>query len=229
VFERLTPGAHRVLQVAQQEARMLGHDHVGTEHLLLGMTHEGQGVAAEALESFGASLGAIRYAIEVAIGAGGSSPTGSLPLTPRAKHVMELALREALRLRVNDIGTEHLLLGLLGEDEGVGAQVLVGLGADLGALRESILQTLDQEADLRADDVDELLSAPGIDGIFEPALGESRRLGDLHIGLEHALLAAFERPESLACRVLASFGLTKPEVEQRLLGMRGEGQQATPE
>jgi len=131
MFERFTDRARRVVVLAQEEARLLNHNYIGTEHILLGLIHEGEGVAAKALESLGISLEAVRNQVEEIIGQGGTSPSGHIPFTPRAKKVLELSLREALQLGHNYIGTEHILLGLIREGEGVAAQVLVKLGADL--------------------------------------------------------------------------------------------------
>ena len=125
MFERFTDRARRVVVLAQEEARLLNHNYIGTEHILLGLIHEGEGVAAKALESLGISLEAVRSQVEEIIGQGGSSPSGHIPFTPRAKKVLELSLREALQLGHNYIGTEHILLGLIREGEGVAAQVLV--------------------------------------------------------------------------------------------------------
>ena len=124
LFERFTDRARRVLVLAQEEARLLNHSFIGTEHILLGLIHEGEGLAAKALESLGISLEAVREKVEETIGPAGSAPTGSPPFTPRAKKVLELSLREALQLGHNYIGTEHMLLGLVREGEGVAAQVL---------------------------------------------------------------------------------------------------------
>jgi len=128
--------------LAQEEARLLNHNYIGTEHILLGLIHEGEGVAAKALESLGISLEAVRKQVEEIIGQGGSSPSGHIPFTPRAKKVLELSLREALQLGHNYIGTEHILLGLIREGEGVAAQVLVKLGADLSRVRQQVIQLL---------------------------------------------------------------------------------------
>jgi len=128
--------------LAQEEARLLNHNYIGTEHILLGLIHEGEGVAAKALESLGISLEAVRHQVEEIIGQGGSSPSGHIPFTPRAKKVLELSLREALQLGHNYIGTEHILLGLIREGEGVAAQVLVKLGADLSRVRQQVIQLL---------------------------------------------------------------------------------------
>ncbi len=142
LFERFTDRARRVVVLAQEEARLLSHSYIGTEHILLGLIHEGEGVAAKALESLGISLEAVRAQVEEIIGQGGSSPSGHIPFTPRAKKVLELSLREALQLGHNYIGTEHILLGLIREGEGVAAQVLVKLGADLGRVRQQVIQLL---------------------------------------------------------------------------------------
>jgi ATP-dependent Clp protease ATP-binding subunit ClpC len=142
LFERFTDRARRVLVLAQEEARLLNHNFIGTEHILLGLIHEGEGVAAKALESLGVTLEAVREKVEETIGPAGSSTTGSPPFTPRAKKVLELSLREALQLGHNYIGTEHMLLGLVREGEGVAAQVLVSLGADLSKVRQQVIQLL---------------------------------------------------------------------------------------
>jgi len=142
LFERFTDRARRVVVLAQEEARLLNHNYIGTEHILLGLIHEGEGVAAKALESLGISLEAVRAQVEEIIGHGGQAPSGHIPFTPRAKKVLELSLREALQLGHNYIGTEHILLGLIREGEGVAAQVLVKLGADLSRVRQQVIQLL---------------------------------------------------------------------------------------
>ncbi|WP_327088822.1 ATP-dependent Clp protease ATP-binding subunit [Nonomuraea sp. NBC_01738] len=142
MFERFTDRARRVVVLAQEEARMLNHNYIGTEHILLGLIHEGEGVAAKALESLGISLEGVRQQVEEIIGQGQSAPSGHIPFTPRAKKVLELSLREALQLGHNYIGTEHILLGLIREGEGVAAQVLVKLGADLNRVRQQVIQLL---------------------------------------------------------------------------------------
>src|SRR3989441_1314567 len=142
MFERFTDRARRVVVLAQEEARMLNHNYIGTEHILLGLIHEGEGVAAKALESLGISLEAVRSQVEEIIGQGQAAPTGHIPFTPRAKKVLELSLREALQLGHNYIGTEHILLGLIREGEGVAAQVLQKLGADLNRVRQQVIQLL---------------------------------------------------------------------------------------
>jgi len=151
MFETFADGARRVVVLAQEEARMLGHDHIGTEHILLGLIREGEGVAAKALESLGIGLEAVRQQVGEIIGQDQQAPPEHLPFTPRAKKVLELSLREALeqlsprevlRLRNSYIGTEHILLGLIREGEGVAARVLVGLGASLNGVRQQVIQLL---------------------------------------------------------------------------------------
>jgi ATP-dependent Clp protease ATP-binding subunit ClpC len=142
VFERFTDRARQIVVLAQAEARMLGHDYIGTEHILLGLIREGEGMGAKALESLSISLGAVRSQVEEIIGRGAGSPPSHIPFTPRAKKVLELSLREALQLGHSYIGTEHILLGLIREGEGVAAQVLEKLGADGERTREAVMGLL---------------------------------------------------------------------------------------
>ncbi len=142
MFERFTDRARRVVVLAQEEAKMLNHNYIGTEHILLGLIHEGEGIAAKALEQLGISLDAVREQVQDIIGTGAQQSSGHIPFTPRAKKVLELSLREALQLGHNYIGTEHVLLGLIREGEGVAAQVLVKLGADLNRVRQTVNQLL---------------------------------------------------------------------------------------
>ena len=142
MLERFTDRARRVVVLAQEEARRLDHDYIGTEHLLLGLIREGEGVGARALESFEISLDAVRQQVEEIIGRGQQEPPGHIPFTPRAKKVLELSLRESKQLGHNYIGTEHILLGLLREGDGVAAQVLVRLGADLNRVRQQVIRLL---------------------------------------------------------------------------------------
>jgi ATP-dependent Clp protease ATP-binding subunit ClpC len=142
VFERFTDRARRVVVLAQEEARLLNHNYIGTEHILLGLIHEGEGVAARALEGMGISLESVRTQVVEIIGQGAQAPSGHIPFTPRAKKVLELSLREALQLGHNYIGTEHILLGLIREGEGVAAQVLQKLGAELHKVRQTVIQLL---------------------------------------------------------------------------------------
>jgi ATP-dependent Clp protease ATP-binding subunit ClpA len=173
MFERFTDRARRVVVLAQEEARMLNHNYIGTEHILLGLIHEGEGVAARALEELGIDLDAVRLQVKEIIGEGQSAPTGHIPFTPRAKKVLELSLREALNLGHNYIGTEHILLGLVREGEGVAAQVLLKLGADLGPLRQEVLSLLSGYTGGEVETLD--LSEEEIDVLEGIAKGTSRK------------------------------------------------------
>jgi ATP-dependent Clp protease ATP-binding subunit ClpC len=187
MFERFTDRARRVVVLAQEEARLLNHNYIGTEHLLLGLVHEGEGVAARALESLGISLEAVRAEVEEIIGQGKHAPAGHLPFSPRAKKVIELSLREARQLRCNYIGTEHILLGLVREGEGVAAQVLVKLGADLPRVRQQVTGLLaghagaQEGAEAVEEDLEDELHA-AIGGVFaenRDLRREVRRLREL--------------------------------------------------
>ena len=194
MFERFTDRARRVVVLAQEEARMLNHNYIGTEHILLGLIHEGEGVAAKALESLDISHDAVRAQVEEIIGQGQQAPSGHIPFTPRAKKVLELSLREALQLGHNYIGTEHILLGLIREGEGVAAQVLVKLGADLSKVRNQVIQLLqgyqgkEQQAagagpaegtpstSLVLDQFGRNLTQAARDGQLDPVIGRSREI-----------------------------------------------------
>ena len=141
-FADLTDRGRRVLALAEEEAGQLNHNFIGTEHILLGLIREGEGVAAKALESLGISLDAVRAEVEETIGPAGSASTGARPFTPRARKVLELSRREARQLGHKHIGTEHMLLGLVREGEGVGVQVLLSLGGDLSRVRQRVIQIL---------------------------------------------------------------------------------------
>jgi ATP-dependent Clp protease ATP-binding subunit ClpC len=145
MYERFTDRARRVVALAEDEARRLNHNHIGTEHILLGLIHEDDGVAAQTLESLGVSLGAVRQQVEMIIGQGREAPRGRIPYTPRARKALELSLREALQLGHHHIGTEHILLGLVREGKGAAAQMLVKLGADLNRVRQQVVRLLDAE------------------------------------------------------------------------------------
>jgi ATP-dependent Clp protease ATP-binding subunit ClpC len=143
MFERFTDRARRVVVLAQEEARLLNHDYIGTEHLLLGLLHEGEGVAAQSLNAIGVQLEQARLEVESRLGAGRTPPQGHMPFSPRAKKVLELALRQALRLEVDYIGTEHILLGLLTEGEGVAAQILLAtVDGGLERVEEQVMSKL---------------------------------------------------------------------------------------
>ncbi|MBG0832877.1 Clp protease [Planomonospora sp. ID67723] len=162
MFERFTDRARRVVVLAQEEARRLSHNYIGTEHILLGLVGEDDGVAARALRSFDISLEQVRQDVEEIIGQGSRGPTGHIPFTPRAKKVLELSLREALNLHHNYIGTEHILLGLIREGEGVAAQVLTGQGVRLEAVRAQVIELIGRGTRWdRAGGVEEALFAGG--------------------------------------------------------------------
>src|SRR3989440_511155 len=205
MFERFTDRARRVVVLAQEEARMLNHNYIGTEHILLGLIHEGEGVAAKALESLGISLDAVRQQVEEIIGQGQQAPSGHIPFTPRAKKVLELSLREALQLGHNYIGTEHILLGLIREGEGVAAQVLVsepGVGktAVVEGLAQAIVkgevpETL-KDKQLYTLDLGSLVAGSRYRGDFEErlkkVLKEIRTRGDIIMFIDeiHTLVGA---------------------------------------
>jgi len=184
MFERFTDRARRVVVLAQEEARELDHNYIGTEHLLLGLLREGEGAAARALDELGISRTAVREQVVKLIGRGGRTPTGHIPFTPRAKKALELSLREALQLNHNHIGTEHLLLGLIREGEGVAAQVLVELGAGLHRVRVKVLELVP------ASPVEAMeFSGPTRTAMAGPVMaGILRRLDDISVRL-----AAIER------------------------------------
>src|SRR5436190_910113 len=206
MFERFTDRARRVVVLAQEEARMLNHNYIGTEHILLGLIHEGEGVAAKALESLGISLEGVRQQVEEIIGQGQQAPSGHIPFTPRAKKVLELSLREALQLGHNYIGTEHILLGLIREGEGVAAQVLVKLGAELNRVRQQVLQLLSgyqgevpetlKDKQLYTLDLGSLVAGSRYRGDFEErlkkVLKEIRTRGDIILFIDelHTLVGA---------------------------------------
>jgi ATP-dependent Clp protease ATP-binding subunit ClpA len=233
MFERFTNSARHVVVLAQEEARLLQHNYIGTEHLLLGLLGE-QGKASEALERFGMSLAGAREDVTAAIGLGKAPVSGHIPFTPRAKKTLELALREALQLHHNFIGTEHILLGVLREGEGVGAQVLRRYAPDLIAIRMAVLDlvasapvettagsrrwfrrrsavALQVPAEVREpSDHAELNTTPAAD----KSLTEAARLaGSRPVASHHLLLAAIGDPNSSAARALAAHGLDVDRVK----------------
>jgi ATP-dependent Clp protease ATP-binding subunit ClpA len=205
MFERLTDRARRVAELAQEEARTLNHHYVGTEHLLLGLIHEGEGVAAQVLESLGISMGAVRPRVEEIIGQGEQPPSGRIPFTPRAKKALQLARREALALGHTYIGTEHILLGLLREGDGVAARVLGDLNVDSNQVRQHVIRLLTGRQDgrrsgkaglppeilERVDSIDAQLSAIGHrlgagpdTGHLDQQISQSRRAKEAAAGEE---------------------------------------------
>ena len=219
MFERFTDRARRVVVLAQEEARLLNHNYIGTEHILLGLIHEHEGIAAKTLEQLGISADAVRAKVEAIIGEGEGAPSGHIPFTPRAKKVLELSLREALQLGHNYIGTEHILLGLIREGEGVGAHVLTNLGADLSVVRQEVVQQLGGYKK----------------GIHQPvgfgmsmrttretpaavrAAVEARRLaGGAPVASHHYLLGLLQQHDSMAAKALDALGVSAETLQRRL-------------
>ncbi|HET8529463.1 MAG TPA: Clp protease N-terminal domain-containing protein [Gaiellaceae bacterium] len=161
-FERFTERARQAVVLAQDEARALGHNYIGTEHLLLGLVREQEGLAARALDALGITLAAVREEVQRIVGVGDESATGQIPFTPRAKESLERALREALSLRHNYIGTEHILLGLVALDEGAALRVLATLDADADAVRTEVLRTLAGPVDRHEHAVDTFADVDGL-------------------------------------------------------------------
>jgi ATP-dependent Clp protease ATP-binding subunit ClpA len=232
MFERFTDRARRVVVLAQEEARLLNHNYIGTEHLLLGLIHESEGVAAKALEQLGISTAAVRAKVQAIIGEGTSAPSGHIPFTPRAKKVLELSLREALQLGHNYIGTEHILLGLIREGEGVGAQVLMTLGADLAVVRQEVIQLLGGR---RGCPPGAHVSPVWVRTRETPAVAkagvEARRLaGGSPVGSHHLLLALLQQHDSIAAKALEGLGVTAETLQQRVAEIEPAGtSDETPE
>jgi ATP-dependent Clp protease ATP-binding subunit ClpC len=205
MFERFTNRARTTVVYAQEEARQLRHNYIGTEHILLGLIREGEGLAAQVLAGLGVSLPNVRGQVEEIIGRGDEEPTGHIPFTPRAKKVLELSLREALQLGHNYIGTEHILLGLIREGEGVAAQVLVRLGADLRRVRQEVSRTL---ARVREGGVlDEPPARRRTPAAAEVVAAAERLAGGSPMGSHHLLEALVRSEDSAAARVFEALGV----------------------
>jgi ATP-dependent Clp protease ATP-binding subunit ClpA len=224
MFERFTNRARHVVVLAQDEARGLQHNYIGTEHLLLGLLGEPGGLGARALERFGMSLAATREEVAALVGTGNTEMKGHIPFTPRAKKVLELALREALQLHHNYIGTEHLLLGLVREGEGVAAQILTKHAGSLLPVRLAVLdllpatQTTHGRRWLRrhsdsAEEPRELRTTPGADASLDEA---ARLAGEQPVGSHHLLLAALADPDTAAAKALAALGVDLQQARQAL-------------
>ena len=233
MFERFTDRARRVVVLAQEEARLLSHNYIGTEHILLGLISEGDGVAAKVLEQLGISAEEVRAKVESIIGQGGASPTGHIPFTPRAKKVLELSLREALQLGHNYIGTEHILLGLIREGEGVGAQVLTNLGADLSNVRRAVIDKMSGiQGGIRTRGVGPTsFERPRETPATAKLNVQARRLaGPSAIGSHHVLLGLLADQDSLAAKALGGLGVTREAVEAQLADLEPAGtSDETPE
>src|SRR5499425_77047 len=228
MFERFTPRARRSVVAAQEEARTLGHNYIGTEHVLLGLLSEPEGLAARALGPFGVSLAGTREEVAAKVGTGTEPMKGHIPFTPRAKKVLELALREALQLHHNYIGTEHILLGLIREKEGAGPQILAA-HADLLAIRAAVLDVLPagqstpgrrwlrrREEGASSGEPEEELEVRTTPAA-EASLDEASRLaGSRPVGSHHLLLAALADPNTAAARALAELGVDLDQAKQAL-------------
>ena len=216
MFERFTDRARRVVVLAQEESRLLGHNYIGTEHLLLGLLHEGEGVGARTLQQLGVSLPAARQEVELIIGKGGSVPAGHIPFTPRAKKVLELSLRASLQLGHNYIGTEHVLLGLLREGTGVAAQILDRMGVSVHAARTTVIDILSRhetgQGPVRpAGQLDVSRFSPGLVSVLEAAMG--RAAGDPAVGTHHVLSIMAEWPDVAGHEVLVAGGFDASRLE----------------
>ena len=233
MFERFTNRARHVVVLAQEEARRLHHNYIGTEHILLGLLGEPDGLAFQALERFGMSLDSTRVEVKAIVGTGKAEHTGHIPFTPRAKKILELALREALQLHHNYIGTEHILLGVIREGDGVGAQVLKQHSADLTPIRMAVLDLLSTvpteatrgrrwlrrgsaagpgEAPEPGESA-ELRTTPAAD----TSLSEAARLaGSQPVGSHHLLLATLGDPDTAAARALAALGVNLDQAREAL-------------
>ncbi|HEY1279099.1 MAG TPA: Clp protease N-terminal domain-containing protein [Acidimicrobiales bacterium] len=226
MFERFTARARNAVVLAQEEARRLDHNYIGTEHVLLGLLREPEGVAGRALRRLGISLEAVRSSIEQIIGRGGERPPeGHIPFTPRAKKVLELSLREALQLGHNYIGTEHILLGLIREGEGVAAQILVQRGADLERVRKMVMEELGR---VRATaDATAIERTPAADEIITAAQEIS---GPAPMGSHHLLEALARADDSLAAKALQALGVDADTLAAKIdeLGIDGTSD-LTPE
>jgi len=218
-----------VVVLAQEEARLLNHNYIGTEHILLGLIHEAEGVAAKALERLGISLDAVRERVQGIIGEGGGAPSGHIPFTPRAKKVLELSLREALQLGHNYIGTEHVLLGLIREGEGVGAQVLMTLGADLSSVRQEVINLLGGFKGVKP--MMHMRPRTGMTPAAAKADVEARRLArGSPVGSHHLLMALLQQHDSIAAKALEGLGVTAESLQQRVAEIEPAGtSDETPE
>jgi ATP-dependent Clp protease ATP-binding subunit ClpA len=224
MFERFSDRARRVIVLAQEEARLLAHDYIGTEHVLLGLLHESQGIAGQALASSGIELDRVRAQVGERVGRGTAAPPGHIPFTPRAKKVLELSLREALQLGHDYIGTEHILLGLIREGQGLAAQILVALGIDLPRLRELVLQILAGEP---AGEPTHLVRTELLVKGFDEVVKQTTDRGHDRTGSEHILLWLLAQSESAAVLALQAEGVDVEALRSRLEQILEEGNGST--
>jgi ATP-dependent Clp protease ATP-binding subunit ClpA len=218
MFERFTERARLAVVFAQVEARALGHGSIGTEHLLLGLLREDEGLGARVLASLGVSVEAARDEVVAGAGRGEEVPSGQMPFTPRAKHALEGALRQALSLGRHSIGTEHILLGLAVDEESAAARVLASLGLTVEQVRSGVVGVLGGEVRMPA--LAPIRLTPSIRRLLEIAHEEARALDHNRTHSEHVLLALLRQERSVAARALASFGVTFEDVRAEVVRLR---------
>ncbi len=204
-FEKFSERARKVLTLAQEEAQRFNHNYIGTEHILLGLVREGEGVAAKVLANLGVELPKVRSAVEFIIGRGERTSSGEIGLTPRAKKVIELAVDEARRLNHHYIGTEHILLGLVKEEEGVAARVLINMGVSLPKMRSAVEYVIGPGEKVTTAGTGLTTRAKRV---IELAIDEARQMGHNYIGTEHLLLGLLREADGVAAGVLDSFSVT---------------------
>ncbi len=215
MFERFTERARKVIVLAQEEAGRLRHDYIGTEHLLLGLVHEGAGVAAQALTASGVTLDGVRQQVETTVGYGKEPARAQMPFTQRAKNALEASLKEAMGMRHNYIGTEHLLLGLIREEDGVAARVLTDLGVHLDEAREQVESVVGYGEDATGAQAP---FTPRTNKVLQLALREAMQLDHDYIGTEHVLLGLVRESEGVAARVLLNLGIDPDAVRREVIG-----------
>ena len=222
MFERFTDRARKVVVLAQTEARMLNHNYIGTEHILLGLVAESEGIAGQALTSLGISLEAVRSQVVEIIGEGKAAPTGHIPFTPRAKKVLELSLREALQLGHNYIGTEHILLGLIREGEGVAAQVLVKLGADLKRARETVLALLSDSVPEGVRSAGQIDKGTSYVRVIQVAQEAAAEMGAESVEATHLLIALIASGDDEVDRLLRTWEVDPAAIRARIEELASE-------
>ena len=225
-FDKFTERARKVLSLAQEEAQRFNHNYIGTEHLLLGLVREGEGVAAKVLSNLGVELNKVRSAVEFIIGRGDRLVLGEIGLTPRAKKVIEMAVDEARRLNHHSIGTEHLLLGLVREGEGIASGVLESLGVNLERVRTQTIMVLSQGEGTQAGVVAEKPTprrAEALAKVLQLAQEEARLFQHDHVGTEHLLLGLLREGDGIAAKVLRDLGieLDKLRMAVEVISWRG--------
>lgn len=233
LFDKYTDGAKRVLMLAQEEARRLNHNYIGTEHLLLGLVREGEGIAAKTLGVRGVDLTKVRSAVEFIVGRGERIEAGDIALTPRAKKVIELTAAEVRRVRHSYIGTEHILLGIVQQGDGVAIGVLESLGVDLAELRSALEITGGQEApgreegparpEERAEESEVRLTPRAIKAL-EFAAEEARRFDHSQIGTGHLLIGLVREGEGIGARILQGLGVNLQRLRKQVRQAVSQGE-----